>query len=119
MGIKGVSSSVVINDGVSGTDILRATQAMDEKEAGIKEAVQRLAVKWSADDIIRANYAMNGSDGEILVHPPVAYDLARKCPFPSQAVEGVTKIASKTGGKVPLHMLVQVVGNWSALRSML
>jgi hypothetical protein len=118
MGIKGVNVSGVINDEVSGTDMIRTSMALDGKEGRIKEAIKRLSVTWGHEDIIRTDYMSRGNPGEVLVFPPLAYGLARKCPFPSAAVNEVTKVASLYGGKIPLHVLSGAIGNWSSLRSM-
>lgn len=108
-------SPLVIQDEVSGTDLHRANRAIDLTDGQVKSAVQRLLTYWSGDDIVRADYLRRGKAAEILVHPDVAYALARKSPEPENTSQAVTALGALHGGKLPLKDLAYVLGSWDSL----
>lgn len=100
---------------VSGTDMHRASRTLDMTDGKVKSAMQRLATYWSGDEIVRADYMRRGKAAEVLVHPDVAYELARKSPTPVDCNMAVTALGALHGGKIPLKDLAYVLGAWDSL----
>lgn len=120
MGKRGYKSDMIISDEVSGTDMIRAHQAIGRLSGQVDHAAERLAISWSADEIVHRSLTTpgctcGGTPAEIKVHPDVAYALASKAPDRSMAEAGVTAIAAQYGGNIPLHTLGKVLGPWDSL----
>lgn len=118
--IKGRRASFVINDEVTGNDMARANQELAGDDR--KNAIKRLMIKWSAEEILRVQYATRlgirckcPSVAQIDVHPLVAYNLAKKSPGKEASTQAVSALAAQYGGKVPLHSLALVLGPWDSL----
>jgi hypothetical protein len=112
--------SQVLNKDVSGNDMIRANHAINNLQGNVDNAAERLAVSWSAEEIVRHSNLTPGCTcltptTDILVHPDVAYALAAKSPGRERAEAGVTAIAAGYGGNVPLYALGKVLGPWDSL----
>jgi hypothetical protein len=118
--MRGRNSQMIISDEVSGNDMIRAHQEIGKLQGSVDHAAERLAVSWSAEEIVNASNRTPSCTclspvTNILVHPDVAYALAAKAPHRSTAEAGVTAIAAQYGGKVPLYTLGKVLGPWDSL----
>jgi hypothetical protein len=118
--IKGYTPNFVINDEVSGNDMIRVHQKIGKLGGQVNKAAERLMVFWTAEEIVRSAVRAPGCQcpnlaADIRVHPDVAYNLARKSPAKEAAQAGVTNIASQYGGVIPLYTLSKVLGPWDSL----
>lgn len=118
--IKGRRASFVINDEVTGNDMARANQELAGDDRN--NAIKRLMIKWSAEEILRVHYATRlgirckcPSVAQVHVHPLVAYNLAKKSPGKEASAQAVTALAAQHGGVIPLHSLGMVLGPWDSL----
>ena len=117
---RGRNSSMIISDEVSGNDMIRAHREIGRLAGSVDRAAERLAVTWSAEEIVHKSIKTPSCTclappANILVHPVVAYALARKAPNRSTAEAGVTAIAAGYGGSIPLYTLGKVLGSWDSL----
>jgi len=118
--MRGRSPNMIISDEVSGHDMIRANKAIGKLQGNVDNAAQRLAVSWSAEEIVQASNRTPGCTcltptTDIFVHPDVAYHLASKSPHRSTAEASVTAIAAGHGGVIPLYALGKVLGPWDSL----
>ena len=110
----------ILNRDVTGNDMLQVQAAINRLEGGVSNTAQRLAVSWTAEEIVRSSGRTPGClcpvlEASIFVNPEVAYNLARKSPQRTAAEQGVTHIAANYGGVIPLYALGKVLGPWDSL----
>jgi hypothetical protein len=117
---RGPNPGFVVNDEVSGADMVRVSEAINRLEGNVGKTAEKLMVSWSAEEIVRAHSRTPSCtclapEATINVHPDAAYALARKSPQRTAAEAGVTALAANHGGVVPLHMLGKILGPWDSL----
>lgn len=110
----------IMNRDVTGNDMLRVQAAINRLEGKVDNATTRMAVTWTADEIVKSsgrtpNCLCPVLEAQIYVNPEVAYNLARKSPACTSAVAGVTHLAANYGGVIPLYALGKILGPWDSL----
>ena len=117
---KGRNLGFVVNDEISGGDMVSVTRAINRLEGDVGRTAEKLMVSWSAEEIVRASSRTPGCTclsqvADIKVHPDAAYALARKSPQRAAAEAGVTRLAADHGGSIPLFKLGKMLGPWDSL----